>query len=771
MTQERLAAIDARIERVVTDPETVSAPWVRLARPILARLGLQADVKVVATEMLLQQLRALGERAATDEEREELAKQLAIAIDELETNTRSVERVCVLRRRAQVAHGAWLRHLSDAVHAASTAYDRLEQIEWRRIAGAIEPVSLLPPLAIRRQEDGTTAEETGAKDADAKGDDHARRVLELQLGSVDHLLAAARDESEVLSRRRRLLEAARQILIESAAALPVDPAGLEARRAYIAREITLLDRVQAAGVAPDVALVHQARGAIAQGEADRLAAILTLLDRAALARGDAERAKRTHCALAALWRDRDARGPEEVRRSLGASAREMLGAGVLEAIASGYERGRAYYATPRTDWNKDDREFQAAALRYLGHGAESQTLASALMVDGCFEVGGSLAPVRVVEEHQRLEAVRYPTQRLQLVQATEVIDLKDAVIDDPRSLLLQLASGRLLARRFVSERVTRTQRTVMQGEVRVYVLDGSGSMIGPRARVRDAIVVGELATLARRLEEFGKSARVVMFYRYFNESLGPVTRVDTAAFALEAIRDVISTARRGGTDIHSALLASFAQVRAAQQLDPDLARAQIVLVTDGEAPVDEAAIQAARDELGDLAVNVSVIALGQENTALQSLVAKQRARGERAFYHFIPDAALGRMVEGGGDEAPAIHLPPGAVKGKTTSQRAEALASMVGTLVEDIAALGKKHDVEALEALDSEARARREVGLDDKVDLSEGERAKAEALAAAALAKAAADAKAAAKLAAKAAERAAAKAAVPARGAGGRAAA
>ncbi len=729
---DRLAAIDVRIERVVTDPETVSAPWVRLARPLLARLGYQAEVKVVATERLLQQLRDLGERVPNDDEREAVHKQLDVAVDELETNTRSVERVCVLRRSAQVAHGAWLRRLWDAVSAASVACDRLEQVEWRRIAGAIEPVSLLPPLSIRRLEDGASAEaatpQDESNDVDARGDDHARRVLELQLGSVDHLLAAARDESDVLARRRRLLEAARQILIESAAALPVDPAGLEARRAYIAREITRLDRVQAAGVSPDVALVHQARGAIAQGEADKLAAILTLLDRAALSRGDAARAQRTHRALAMLWGGLDAKGSGEVMRSMAISAREMFGARVLDAIATGYKRGRAYYATRQPDWSKDDETFQAAAQQYVGPGGEFQTMASALMVDGCFEVGGSLAPVRVIEEQRRIEAVRYPTQSLQLVQATDVTDLKDAVIDDPRSLLLQLAAGRLLARRFVRERVIRTQRTVMKGEVRVYVLDGSGSMIGPRARVRDAIVVGELATLARRLDEFGNGARVIMFYRYFNETLGPVTRVDSAALALEAIQDVVSTARRGGTDIQLALLASFAQVREAQKLDPDLARAQIVLVTDGEAPVDEAAIQAARDGLGDLAVNVSVIALGQENTALQSLVAKQRARGERAFYHFVPDAALGQMIMGTVDDGPAIHLPKGAVRGATTAERADALSAMVGTLVEDLAALGKQHDVEALEALDHEARARREVGLDDKVDLTEGERAKAEAL-------------------------------------------
>jgi len=207
-----------------------------------------------------------------------------------------------------------------------------------------------------------------------------------------------------------------------------------------------------------------------------------------------------------------------------------------------------------------------------------------------------------------------------------------------------------------------------------------------------------------------------------------VQRVDSAPAALKAIEEVLANVQRGGTDIQSALMASFAQIREAQLVDPDLARAQIVLVTDGEAVVNEAEIRQAREQLGDLAVNVSVIALGQENPALQALVARQRARGERAFYQFIPDDALKDMIDGTADAGPALHLPVDALPGKTATQRADALRVTVGTLVEDLAALGKQNDVEVLEALDLEARARHDVGLSDAVDLSEGERAKTEAL-------------------------------------------
>lgn len=54
----------------------------------------------------------------------------------------------------------------------------------------------------------------------------------------------------------------------------------------------------------------------------------------------------------------------------------------------------------------------------------------------------------------------------------------------------------------------------------------------------------------------------------------------------------------------------------------------------------------AREAVGDLPVGVSVVALGQENAALRELVARQRARGERAFYHFVDDATLGAIASG-----------------------------------------------------------------------------------------------------------------------------
>jgi hypothetical protein len=185
--------------------------------------------------------------------------------------------------------------------------------------------------------------------------------------------------------------------------------------------------------------------------------------------------------------------------------------------------------------------------------------------------------------------------------------------------------------------------------------------------------------------------RVVLFYRYFTKRLGPVVRVDSGPSALAAIGDVLGTPRSGGTDIEQALVSSFALLREEGQRDPDLARAQIVLVTDGEAAVREEVVQEAREQAGasrsaaaaisgSVPIQVSVIALGEENPALRGIVARQRARGERAFYHHLSDEALREICDGRLHSGAAIHLP--AARGELLS----ALRAELDALLDDLAA-------------------------------------------------------------------------------------
>ncbi len=716
----RLDALARRIEAAALDPDEIESKGLfRLATPLYRLAGYRARVQCVALGALSAALRS--EEAKPDEERAAWWR----AVEELAESVESVERAAILRKRPSVAHAAWLRRawellvLSDrAMEARSDEGDDAA----RRCAGAVDESALFLPLTLAQPKPDKAPPADGMSGVVETRDELPEsvvdaRVVELELAAIDHLLAAARAERRVFSRRRRLLVAARQRLLEASAALPLDSGGARARADYVTREIARIDRLEAAGVSMDVGLVEQARRAVARGDPRTLHAALVAIDGAALAAGDADRARAAGAALGRLWEGQDRAG--HARASLQRSAVELLGSDVFAEVAAGVAAGREALGAQQL------YPYQKAALDKQFAGAEEELLASALATDGCFEVGGALSPVRVEEEERFAVEVRYPTQDLSLAPAEDIRDVPTAIVTDPRSVLLDLAAGRLLTRRFAELRTRARAVTRLQSEVRVYVLDGSTSMHGPRARVRDALLVAEIATLLERIRSPGHT-RTTLHFRFFDEELGPVTRVDGVASAKSAIREVVGTVREGGTDIQQAILASLQQVAVARELDPDLSRAQIVLVTDGESEVDEAAIVRARAALGGVPIGLSVIALGEENAALRGIVARQRARGERAFYHFLDDAQLGRIARGEIHAGPPLHLPEG--RERAPARVARELEREVGALVEELEAIDRASDVSLLERLDAETQARREMldGLEPSGD--DGERARLEAM-------------------------------------------
>jgi hypothetical protein len=695
--EERLRALSARVERLAIAPAEVARerPWLRVAGPLFRLFGWRPEIRTVRLCALLDALRDVGSNQAV---RTGIQSSLTDALDELDESIAAAERAATVCGPA--AHGpivGWLTRLHDVTSRAARAAADPDDAAKRSVALAPFTTWALTSLATRppgdRSDPDRRTSSGGPEDVLRSSPETDPRLLDLELAAVDRVLDAARAETHFLGRRRRLFEAARKLLLDAAAALPLDPAAAHARAQHVADEIVLINRLEAAGVDPDVALPHQALSALARGERQKLYATLRASADVACGAGDVAVAARSREALRRL----DARARTSPRAEADLSARELLGEPAVVTIRDAYESARREHAIrklapPRRAVDAAELEERAALWeRYLHDDAVLATLSAAVSVDGCFEVGGTLSPVRVEEQVRRVRVVSYPTQDLVLVPTADVTDLPSAVIDDPRGVILALAQGRLVARKFRRVDDVRTARTRMTSEARVYVLDGSDSMLmggrgrasGARARMRDATLLAELATLYRRASVRGRSTRVVLFYRYFTKLLGEVARVESAEDALRAMASVVTTPRHGGTDIQSALLASFEQIRQARATDPELARAQIVLVTDGAAAVDEDAVRAAREREGNFPIGVSVIALGEENDVLRQLVARQRARGEPAFYHFVSDDDLAAIVEGRRAAGAPVHAPP------EGSIEVEALTAELGSLVEEIDALSR----------------------------------------------------------------------------------
>jgi len=142
--------------------------------------------------------------------------------------------------------------------------------------------------------------------------------------------------------------------------------------------------------------------------------------------------------------------------------------------------------------------------------------------------------------------------------------------------------------------------------------------------------------------------------------------VDNAHAAMRVVGELFrESPAQGSTDITYALESAFAAVRHARGRDADLARATVVLVSDGEDRVDLPRLWAARAPVGEIEITLSVLSLGSGNEDLRHLVEEQRAAGRRAFHYHLSDDELagGRALFDSGlrtllPSSPRVDLPP-----------------------------------------------------------------------------------------------------------------
>ena len=285
-------------------------------------------------------------------------------------------------------------------------------------------------------------------------------------------------------------------------------------------------------------------------------------------------------------------------------------------------------------------------LADLAFSLKPEQLSAFELAAGCaryFDVEDALTE-EIVEVNTRKvrpvpRRVPYPTQNMTFERTGSLHDVHDFVIADPRMLVYELAAHSQTVRAYLEEEPPPRPKKMKRTSVRVYVCDASGSMHGARARFRDAIIIAELNNLrvkARQGLPFDP-----LYFSFFNDTPTQLARVDTAREATRQIEKLFrDSPAEGQTDISLALMSAFESIRAAQGKDPYLARATVVLITDGEDRVDLELIRRTRAPMDALDIALSFISLGEENPDLKSLVQEQRARGGRAFYHHLSDQEI-----------------------------------------------------------------------------------------------------------------------------------
>ena len=445
------------------------------------------------------------------------------------------------------------------------------------------------------------------------------------LAAIERYVDRAGAQAVDLRKKRRDLDRAHELLLALSAQLkPDDRARAMQLRARLADERQRLDAIEPL-VRPGERLPDAITRALHQGQTGEAYRGLLAVFRGAMESRDTPLVKASRTALDELWRGLNESPDAAIARDAERVLADRLGEGALRELLDAQQR-QARDVLLETAY-----ELPQDTLSVFNLALSAGEFFDTTMVEEEVEEGDA-AMASAPEPRQR---VPFPTPLMDFDLATDITQLRNFVIRDPRLVLYDLANGSQLQRVYFEQNDRKPKKT-RRSAVRVYICDASGSMRGPRARFRDAVLIAELNNLSLRARA-GKEVWPI-YYAFFNDQPQPLRRVDTPKLAYDLIADLFQQSpARGRTDITYAVVAAFEAIHEARGQDPDLARATVVLITDGEDQVDMQRISAARAPVGDVEVTFNFISLGDENADLRQLVWEQRDRGRRAFYTHLSD--------------------------------------------------------------------------------------------------------------------------------------
>ena len=273
-----LDAITQRLEALFAkrqEPSALERMWAQRQQP--------TQIRAEALTALFKQLKsdASAKDAVT-------ALHYSAALQELASNIAVIEALADARRHPPFAYVTWLWRVSESLRrvvAVASKPAPLELPERRQV----EPkkfVPRLPPLA-----EPALPLPTGER---------------LQGFAIEPLIDLANRETQVLERRRRLLEAARRALLETAAALPGPAERLEPRLLAVTAAIQEITEWQQAGVDPGQDITHQLRRAVHARDGATVSALLDIMSKlgqaAPLRRSLASRLDMARTRVAGRWK-------------------------------------------------------------------------------------------------------------------------------------------------------------------------------------------------------------------------------------------------------------------------------------------------------------------------------------------------------------------------------------------------------------------------------------------------------------------------------------
>jgi hypothetical protein len=646
-----------------------------------ACLQLQEDVAAgLSLEEIMRRQQRLDEwmNALEGElrEREQVTmreKRLGDLIDSLEGRTnvvlseaRELESTDLQRQATKVREVAErLRHeLQDLKARVMT--ERIDQLprlgeKAEALKGQVESVEASYQELLRQID----AKEQAAREVDKI--DRLNRHAYLQLVAGEYMFKRGLDECEFVGRRGMILERARKMLDQ----IPVDARALiqhgadAATAEHIVAQANAL-KEQLRTRAQDVHhLVSEGLGDTSIGKKERA---LPYSMKAAWQSGDKPEFYRRLWALHYLTSSKN-NLPSEIKDKVkalisyvnqytspdqtnekiwAAEARQFLlmaGNGVIRRVLE------QRYAGLQTE---DDYARLGRDLRRpRGQNSYLKMLQLAVNIPRLYDLGLSDRFRTLYETRTQKRRVSHITDRPESGIAQDFDDLEDIPPEElTGDWIRRLLDGDL-------PMVTNLEHTEARVEVghektteaQIYILDHSGSMVsygsGMRWFLRDAILIAALNTFSTDANAKGsKEFDNALMWRLFGSTLTELRGANNEREALQWAHHLLnldpSHEPLGGTELEYALATGYYDIETAKQTDPRLAKATVVMVTDGAV---ERRLNLhdllKRQNINGTRVVTHVFAIEQENAELREL---SRLSGGRASYNYIDDARDGSLL-------------------------------------------------------------------------------------------------------------------------------
>lgn len=219
----------------------------------------------------------------------------------------------------------------------------------------------------------------------------------------------------------------------------------------------------------------------------------------------------------------------------------------------------------------------------------------------------------------------------------------------PKDDLLRLVSGDMLENIYPDQQIRNNPKQKIPKVVTIIVFDISGSMQGVKDQVRNALIAAYLDKT--QIDTITGRADHVYYFIPFDTSPRAAERVGDFAQAREYFNRFRSypPSGGGGTEITNTLVSVYENIAKHQREGGELDYANILFLTDGEAPLDTSKIKAARDQVNpNVDIILNAITMGPKNEQVTKLATENGTSGEgalgRVFHQHINDEQIKNLL-------------------------------------------------------------------------------------------------------------------------------